>query len=76
MVIDHMAADGSGMRDTDTLHRIDINTVRKQVMSAGFDYYGSTAVLRNPDDDHTKAVFDPSVRGHTDQFVLVFRKPA
>jgi predicted methyltransferase len=76
MVVDHVAADGSGMRDTDTLHRIDLNTVRKQVMSAGFDYYGSTAVLRNPADDHTKAVFDPSVRGHTDQFVLVFRKPA
>jgi predicted methyltransferase len=50
-------------------------TVRKQVMSAGFDYYGSTAVLRNPADDHTKAVFDPSIRGRTDQFVLVFRKP-
>jgi predicted methyltransferase len=75
VVIDHVAADGSGMRDTDTLHRIDINTVRKQVMSAGFDYYGSTAVLRNPDDDHTRKVFDPSIRGHTDQFVLVFRKP-
>jgi predicted methyltransferase len=75
VVIDHVAADGSGMRDTDTLHRIDMATVRKQVMSAGFDYYGSTAVLRNPADDHTKAVFDPSIRGRTDQFVLVFRKP-
>jgi predicted methyltransferase len=76
VVIDHVAADGSGMRDTETLHRIDMATVRKQVMSAGFDYYGATAILRNVSDDHTKPVFDPSVRGHTDQFVLVFRKPA
>jgi predicted methyltransferase len=76
VVIDHVAADGSGMRDTDTLHRIDMATVRRQVMSVGFDYYGSTAVLRNGADDHTKPVFDPSIRGRTDQFVLVFRKPA
>ncbi len=75
MVIDHAAAAGSGMRDTDTLHRIDMATVKSQVMSAGFQYYGSTAILRNEADDHAKAVFDPSVRGHTDQFVLVFRKP-
>jgi predicted methyltransferase len=75
LVIDHMAAEGSGLRDTDTLHRIDLASVKSQVMTAGFNYAGATAVLRNPADDHTKPVFDPSIRGHTDQFVLMFRKP-
>jgi predicted methyltransferase len=32
-------------------------------------------VLRNPADDRTKLVFDPSVRGKTDQFVYVFQRP-
>jgi len=75
MVIDHMAAPGSGARDTETLHRIDLATVKAQVVGSGFDYVGATAALRNPSDDHTKPVFDPSVRGHTDQFALLFRKP-
>jgi predicted methyltransferase len=32
-------------------------------------------MLANPKDDHTKSVFDPSVRGHTDQFLYRFKKP-
>ena len=31
LIIDHVAAAGSGMRDTDTLHRIDPDIVKKQV---------------------------------------------
>jgi predicted methyltransferase len=31
--------------------------------------------LANPDDPHDIAVFAPSIRGRTDQFVLKFRKP-
>jgi predicted methyltransferase len=76
LVIDHVAAAGSGMRDTDTLHRIDPATVKAQVLEAGFIYGGSIDVLQNPADDHTKAVFDPAVRGQTDQFVMKFRKPS
>jgi len=76
LIIDHVAAPGSGLRDTDTLHRIDPAIVRKQVMAAGFEYVGESKLLANPADDHSKAVFDPSVRGHTDQFIYKFRKPA
>jgi predicted methyltransferase len=75
LVVDHVAAAGSGMRDTDTLHRIDPAIVKAQVAAAGFKFVGSIDVLRNPADDHTKAVFHPAVRGHTDQFVMKFRKP-
>jgi predicted methyltransferase len=75
VVVDHVAEAGSGMRDTDTLHRIDPEIVKKQVVAAGFKFDGETAVLRNPADDHKKKVFDDSIRGHTDQFSFRFRKP-
>jgi predicted methyltransferase len=74
VVIDHVAAAGSGMRDTDTLHRIDPELVKKQVRSAGFVLDGESNALQNAADPHTAKVFDPSIRGHTDQFMLRFRK--
>ncbi|HEY2660533.1 MAG TPA: methyltransferase [Caulobacteraceae bacterium] len=75
LVIDHVAEAGSGLRDTDTLHRIDPAIVKKQVTAAGFVYEGESEALRNPVDDHKKVVFDKSIRGHTDQFIYKFRKP-
>jgi predicted methyltransferase len=76
VIIDHAAPVGSGMKDTATLHRIDPAIVRKQVEAAGFVFDGESNVLRNPKDTHELKVFDPSIRGHTDQFVYRFRKPA
>ena len=76
IVIDHVAQAGSGVRDTDTLHRIDPALVKKQVQAAGFEYVGDSTVLHNAADDHSLKVFDPSVRGHTDQFAYKFRKPS
>lgn len=75
VVIDHVAPAGSGMADTDTLHRIDPEIVKKQVESVGFVFDGASNVLRNPKDPHTIKVFDKSIRGHTDQFMFRFRKP-
>ena len=75
LVVDHTAEAGSGMRDTDTLHRIDPAIVKKQVTDAGFVFEGESKVLRNPADDLKKGVFDKAIRGHTDQFVYKFRKP-
>lgn len=75
LVLDHAAPAGSGLSDTSTLHRIDPAVVKKEVTSAGFQLVGESNVLRNPDDPHTQRVFDPSIRGHTDQFVYKFRKP-
>lgn len=76
IVIDHAAEAGSGLRDTETLHRIDPASIRAEVTAAGFVYEGESTVLRNPDDSHTLLVFDPAIRHRTDQIVLRFRKPA
>jgi len=75
VVLDHAAAAGSGTGATDTLHRIDPARVKADVLAAGFKLDAESAILANKDDDHTKNVFDPSVRGHTDQFLLRFKKP-
>ena len=75
VVIDHADAPGTGMTGTSTRHRIDPAAVKTQVEAAGFRFVGQSPVLRNPADDHSKAVFDSAIRGKTDQFVYKFRKP-
>ncbi len=75
IVLDHVAEAGSGLRDTDTLHRIDPAAVKKEVQAAGFVFEGEDDALRNPADPHAKNVFDASIRGKTDQFIYKFRKP-
>jgi len=75
VVIDHSAPDGSKLADTNTTHRIDAAVVKADMAAAGFKFVGESNVLRNPADDRTKLVFDPSIRGHTDQFVYVFQRP-
>jgi predicted methyltransferase len=75
IVLDHAAEAGSGLRDTDTLHRIDPAQVKKEVEAAGFVFVGESKVLHNPNDNHTLKVFDASLRGKTDQFIFKFKKP-
>jgi predicted methyltransferase len=75
IVIDHAAAPGRGDRDTESLHRIERAVVIRQAAAAGFRLVGESQVLRNPRDPLTVKVFDPSVRGHTSQFALKFKKP-
>lgn len=75
VVIDHVAAAGSGFADTNTLHRIDPAAVKKEVEAAGFVFDGESNALRNPADTHADKVFDKSIKGHTDQFIYRFRKP-
>lgn len=75
VVIDHVAPAGSKLAATNTTHRIDPAVVKADMASAGFKFVGESDVLRNTSDPHTKLVFDPSVRGHTDQFVYVFQRP-
>jgi predicted methyltransferase len=75
VVLDHAAVAGSGLGATEGLHRIDEATVKAEVLAAGFKLDGESAILANPADDHTKMVFNPAVRGKTDQFLLRFKKP-
>ena len=75
IVLDHVAAKGSPADVTDTLHRIEPSTVRREVEAVGFKFEAESDVLANPSDPHTAGVFDPSIQGRTDQFILKFRRP-
>jgi len=76
VVVDHSAVAGSGFSTTETLHRVDEDAVKKEVEAAGFVLDGESDALRNKDDARTAKVFDPAIRGKTDQFILRFKKPA
>jgi predicted methyltransferase len=76
IVADHAAAAGTGLKNTEDLHRIDPAAVKAEVEKAGFVLDGETKVLAIPDDDHQSKIFDPAIRGKTDRFVLRFKKPA
>ncbi|HEU0044095.1 methyltransferase [Sphingomonas sp.] len=75
LVIDHAAVAGAPRTVADTLHRIDPARARTEIEAAGFQFDGESALLRQPGDPRTQLVFDPAIRGKTDQFVYRFRKP-
>lgn len=75
VILDHSAARDAAADVTETLHRIKPSTVRREVEAAGFKFDSESSVLANPADTRTAIVFDPTIRGHTDQFILKFRKP-
>jgi predicted methyltransferase len=74
VILDHSAAPGAPANVTETLHRIESSTVRREVEAAGFKFDSENSILANPADPRTAKVFDQTIRGHTDQFILKFRK--
>lgn len=75
VVVDHAAEEGSGLRDTESTHRVDPQLVRTRTIAAGFKFEAESTVLRNPNDSHQQLVFNPLIWRHTDQFVYRFRAP-
>ena len=74
-ILDHQGAPNLTNADLEKLHRINRDVVVREVMSAGFKLAAEGNFLRNPRDDHSKPIFDKSIRGHTDQYALKFVKP-
>lgn len=71
-LVDHV---GSADADNNSIHRIDPALARKAAFDAGFVLEAESDLLANAEDDHSKMVFDPSLRGNTDRFILRLRKP-
>jgi predicted methyltransferase len=76
LIIDHKAEDGSGWRDAATIHRMGVETIKQEVLAAGFELALESDLLANPKDDRSVMVFAPGERGTTDQAFFIFRKPA
>lgn len=76
IVQDHVAAPGGDTAEiVDKLHRIDPEVVRRDFKAAGFALETESPMFAHAEDDHTKGVFDPAIRGRTDQFLFKFRRP-
>jgi predicted methyltransferase len=74
-ILDHAANPGTSEEDIAKLHRIEKAQIVREVTAAGFKFAGEGTFLERASDDHTKPIFDPSVRGKTDQYALKFVKP-
>jgi predicted methyltransferase len=71
-IVDH----AGGVGDDAELHRIDETLVVGVAEKAGFRVEATSPALRHPQDDRTRNVFAPGLRGKTDRFVLRLRKPS
>jgi predicted methyltransferase len=75
-ILDHQANPGTTIDQIAALHRIEKAQIIREVEAAGFRLVKEGDFLHRPADDHTKSIFDPAIRGHTDQYALKFVKPA
>ncbi|MCR9092693.1 MAG: PQQ-binding-like beta-propeller repeat protein [bacterium] len=75
VVIDHRAEAAAGTSVVESLHRIAPRVVEKEVTAAGFVLEDVSPHLRNPADDLSRSAFDPELRGRTDRFFHLYRKP-
>jgi len=76
LVVDHSAVPGSGPGAANSVHRMDLAMAIAALTEAGFTIEAESDIYSRPDDPRTANVFDPSIRGRTDQFVLRARKPS
>ena len=56
------------------LHRVEEAKVIEVLEASGFVVEATSDVLRHPEDDRTRFVFDREMRGKTDRFVLRVRR--
>ncbi len=74
VIVDHVAAAGTGTSHAEPLHRIEPAAVREEVETAGFVLDAESTVLANKDDPHSIRVFDPTIKGETDRFAYRFAR--
>jgi len=75
LVFDHLAPEGAPESVTEEHHRMVPGMVRPEIEAAGFEFVGESDALSHPDDPRNISVFDEKIRGKTDRFIYLFRKP-
>jgi predicted methyltransferase len=70
IVTDFTAAPGAGLTQTQSMHRIEADIIRMEVLAAGFMLEGTSNVLAHPEDTKTERSGQSS-----DQVYFIFRKP-
>lgn len=75
LLVDHSAKPGTGIKDVGRFHRIDENYARQDFESHGLQFVKESDALRNPADRRDTLSFTKPALGHTNRFVMLFRKP-
>ncbi len=70
LVIDYVAAPGTGFTQSPVLHRGDPEATKAEIVKAGFVFEGESKLLARPNDPHTMRAHEQD-----DQFMFRFRKP-
>jgi predicted methyltransferase len=73
VIADHSGRPGTGISESNTLHRIEESFLRKEVEAAGFRLVEEGMFLRNPNDPRDRETPDPPQP--KDEFVLKFVRP-
>jgi predicted methyltransferase len=73
VVADHAGRAGTGISESNTLHRVEEALVRREVEAAGFRLAADASFLRNPADPRDRE--EPVPPMTKDEFVLKFVKP-
>lgn len=73
VIADHAGRAGTGISESNTLHRIEEAFLRAEVQAAGFRLIEEGQFLRNPGDPRDKPTSRPAQPN--DEFVLKFHKP-
>lgn len=73
VIADHSGRPGTGISESNTLHRIEEAFLRQEVEAAGFKFAAQGNFLRNPADPRDKNIPEPAQA--KDEFVLKFVKP-
>jgi predicted methyltransferase len=73
VIADHSGRPGTGISESNTLHRVEEAFVRKEVEAAGFRLAAEGNFLRNPGDPRDRN--EPEPPQPKDEFVLKFVKP-
>ena len=74
LVEDHSAKPGTGSTVASSLHRIEETYTVRDFEKRGFKLIGKSDLLRKPEDQRETVSYTPPGLGHTDRFLLVFRK--
>jgi len=78
-IVDHSAKAGDGLAVVQSLHRIEESVVKDELAKAGFVLDAEADFLREPTDTRDWSASPRAAgerRGHSDRFVLRFKKPA
>ncbi|MES1188703.1 MAG: class I SAM-dependent methyltransferase [Myxococcales bacterium] len=78
VIVDHSSKPGEGVSVVKTLHRIEQSVVKTEVQQAGFVLDAEADFLREPSDTRDWSASPKTAgerRGHSDRFVLRFKKP-